>query len=453
MLRSLFSDRSIAGAVPWVVSSRIVAALLGIASTTVLARGLGPAGVGIVNGMSVVALAVVTAASLGAGQGAFYFTSREEADQGVALTTLTLLSAVASAVALLATAVGGTWVLSAGGAGFTRFHAVAGAAMGAAGLAALFYSELLRARGLSHLASLVPVAAQLVGVSATVVVVALKGGVRAVTIALVVQAALAPVLLLAGIRAAGTRWAAPSWPDLRRFVRFGWTIYLSGVVLLVLTRFNHVLVLSRVDAAALGEYSVAVLLAEMLWIIDLPLVGAAHYHVTSRPRPEALELVNRLTRFVTAALLAAGIALALLGPPLITAVLGPAFRQAGTLLRLYLPAVVLWGIVRCVSQYASLQLARNDVVLAVNAAVGVLHVGLGLWWIDRWGLAGAALATSVSHLVSAVAFVTYHLRVSSSRLADLFVLRREDVTLMLYPYRDRLRGRARRGRTTRDPPP
>ena len=37
MFRSLFSDRSIAGAVPWVVSSRIVAALLGFASTTVLA--------------------------------------------------------------------------------------------------------------------------------------------------------------------------------------------------------------------------------------------------------------------------------------------------------------------------------------------------------------------------------------------------------------------------------
>jgi O-antigen/teichoic acid export membrane protein len=54
-------------------------------------------------------------------------------------------------------------------------------------------------------------------------------------------------------------------------------------------------------------------------------------------------------------------------------------------------------------------------------------VALDVLLIPRFGEKGAAAAMAITHIIGAVVYVSLYLRVSGSRLSDLFYIRSGDV--------------------------
>jgi O-antigen/teichoic acid export membrane protein len=234
--------------------------------------------------------------------------------------------------------------------------------------------------------------------------VALDLGVFAVVVAVVIGAALATVLSAV---AAGRHRELPddlagqadaTW--LRQQLHYGARDHLGNVVQFLNYRLDQFLVASIVNVTALGVYSVAVAVAELLWVFPQA-AGAVIFSKSSRGTADEM---NRFTPKVFAAsvvvTVAAGLVLIVVGRPLITRLFGSGFDRAYTAMLLLLPGAVLLGPAKVLTN----ELAGRGLpgYNSMAAAVGmVLTIALDVALIPRWGINGAAVASSASYGVVA----------------------------------------------------
>lgn len=197
----------------------------------------------------------------------------------------------------------------------------------------------------------------------------------------------------------------------------------------ILQFFNY-----RVDAfmvnywwggAQLGLYSVAVAVAEILWYIPQSASTVIGPEVPRRDAASANQLTSWACRNVLWATAGSAVLLYLIAGPLITHVL-PAFVPAVPVLGLLLPGVVAICITRVITSDLTGRgkpLVPTYIAAATAMVAGVLY----FWLIPKYGMRGAALASSIiygfSALLSLVVFVA-QTKVSFSqmlipRLSDL----------------------------------
>ena len=104
-------------------------------------------------------------------------------------------------------------------------------------------------------------------------------------------------------------------------------------------------------------------------------------------------------------------ALALISYPVIRFAYGAPFLPAVPALLALLPGVVCYSAQRVCGAY----LLRLNCPLRMSAILGsavIVNLGLNLLWIPRWGIVGAALASTASYALSATLFVAWAVRVS-----------------------------------------
>jgi O-antigen/teichoic acid export membrane protein len=133
--------------------------------------------------------------------------------------------------------------------------------------------------------------------------------------------------------------------------------------------------------------------------------------------------ICRHTFFVTAV---TGGAVGLAAPLLIGVLYGHRYAPAILPLRLMLPAVVMISLYLILTRNFT---SRNRQQVNIIAAVGALaiNVTLNLFLIPRYGIAGAAISTTVSYSTAALILLGVFLRESGSSLARTLVVRWDDL--------------------------
>lgn len=242
--------------------------------------------------------------------------------------------------------------------------------------------------------------------------------------------AVGPLLTLLWIR----RLAPPSWRGgracARDSLRFGMEAYIANLLWILLLRADAFLLGYWGGAAALGLYSIAVLLAELLWHLPRALVLALTPHVSSREPAGSRRLTERAVRLALVTVSAAATVLLLVSPGLIRLVFGAAFRQSWPPLLLLLPGVACAALALPISLYFMQQVGRPR-VNAVCSGIGLLvNLGLNAWWIPAFGARGAAAASSCAYLVVAVLFLLRFAREPGFSWRALLVIERSDLGVL-----------------------
>ncbi|MCC2547237.1 lipopolysaccharide biosynthesis protein [Hymenobacter sp. BT175] len=176
--------------------------------------------------------------------------------------------------------------------------------------------------------------------------------------------------------------------------------HLSNILAFANYRLSYYFVAHYTDAHSLGVLSVGVALAEAIWIIPrstaliqyVDLVHAADKHAQIGPTLR----IARLTLVVTAG---AVLVLCLLPAPVLAAVFGPEFGAARPIILRLAPGVVAIGVsVICSTYFAGLGHYR---VNNLATTVGLLVTIPACWLlVPRFGIGGAAVATTLSYLAS-----------------------------------------------------
>ncbi len=393
---------------------------ISLLATAILVRALGPADKGLLDLSLLVPqmLALLLGAGVGAANGYFAGSRRF---------TIAQLSANSTAMVLVAT-VAGAAVLAAGVASGAAGRFVPGVPaplifLAAIALPFLLASTYLNAllQGLQRIPSvnLVTLGQSLIYLLLTVLLVqildlGLNGALVGFVATSVASFALSSWLLRAEQGTARPRW---SREVAGATLRYGMKAHAGSIVQFLNYRLDVFLVNAFLGSAQVGIYGISARLAETLWYLP----NAVAFVIFPKAAAGARDLrtfTPKVFWITLGATALAGIGLLVVGRPLIVMAFSRDFAGAYPALVGLLPGAVLLGGAKVLS---------NDIAgrgfphyNAINAVAGLLFtVVLDVVLIPRYGIVGAALASSVAYAVVFAGTVVMYLKVRGSRGVDV----------------------------------
>ena len=197
-------------------------------------------------------------------------------------------------------------------------------------------------------------------------------------------------------------------------LKFGgqaWLSQLSGIV-----NFRIALLLTEwlLGTVAVGLYAIAVTMAELLFYFPnaLAIVSSARYATATRA--EALALFRRSAVWVVAVSSVTGLIMAALARPVIRLAFGPSYDASAALLMIALPGVVAYTPIAVLTWYFNAHRQRPLVNCVIAGFSAVLNAALTLMWAPIYGLSGVAWASTTAY-VAASLFSMIIVRRESSR--------------------------------------
>ncbi len=207
---------------------------------------------------------------------------------------------------------------------------------------------------------------------------------------------------------------------------YGGLLWLGAVFSWLHLRADQFIIKQMLDVSALGVYSVAVTLAELLFLVPVSVSSALLGKLYNTSEPGAARSIMartlKLTFYVCAALALLGIPLSLLIP----VVYGQAYAGAVASVMVLLGGAVFASLARVGMQYF-FTLGRPKIHLYTSLITLLVNIALNYLLIPRWGIFGAAVASSLSYLGYGVFYLALFLGREKFGWRDLFAVSREDI--------------------------
>lgn len=188
------------------------------------------------------------------------------------------------------------------------------------------------------------------------------------------------------------------------------TVALTNLVSLLNYRATLFIVERDAGLAAAGVYSVAVQIAELLWLLSSAVTVSAYHRIGAPDAAQAARTtlgavrVNLIATLVAAPLLYGAAALA------VPVWLGEAYRPALLPLALLLPGVAAYAAASSLSAYYTNHRGRPQWSAAIAGLSLALTLVIAFVAVPRYGVAGAATATSVAYAVAILVALRSFLR-------------------------------------------
>lgn len=204
--------------------------------------------------------------------------------------------------------------------------------------------------------------------------------------------------------------ARPDFAALGADAGFIATIGLTNLIGLLNYRVGLFVVEHELGLAATGVYSIAVVVAELLWFVSGSLTQAVYGRIGNPDGAQAAATAARVARLGVGLLLIAAPLLWLLAWALLPRVLGEAYRASLLPLALLLPGALLFGGASALSAWFTNHAGRPLVPAGVAALSLVVNGGLAWLLVPPLGAAGAAAAASAAYTATVLALAALFVR-------------------------------------------
>lgn len=424
---SVAKQRGVRSAAPKMIALRLCTIVAGFAASVLIARILGPTEKGIYNFVVLLPVLFISIVDFGANAGTFVTLAKGRATLRECLGNVVIQCLITFGLALVLVTVGHT-LLASIFADIPRLWLFVGLVI-LAPLAAwgAMHGILLLGSDRALAGSMVSLLQQVLIVVGAVVVLSFALGLAGMIWMMVATTVLVQIAITVALQARQPASPRPRFKVWLGAIRFGPGLYLASLLAMLHMRVDQVMIAGRFSTADLGQYALAVSIGELLWSIDMPVIAAAQFRVASDGGSQAGEFVDRVTRMLVIVMTAVCIGAALLGPLLIPVVYGDVYRPAVTPFLLYLPGVFFLAIGRSVGQDVGFQRERTDLVLYGNALAFAVNLFMLFVLLPKFGIAGAAAASSVSYLVMFGWSTLTHCRLAGSSITSALRPRSSDV--------------------------
>lgn len=229
------------------------------------------------------------------------------------------------------------------------------------------------------------------------------------------------------------------WPEsfpYRELLSFNGLNVLLVLLMMSLFHLDVVMVRTLTDSESTGLYKAALTLAEFLWFVPLALQVLLLHSSSSLWSEGRLDdvtaLATRATRYSLLLTALMGVGLVALADRVVPLYYGASFAAATGPLLVLVPGVIGFAAARPLLAVSQGSGRLSTVVVGVGGAA-FLNVGLNGLLIPRYGMYGAAVATSVAYGSMFVALVWAAHRIGFRPLADLRPLRLVATVLLSAP--------------------
>ncbi len=242
--------------------------------------------------------------------------------------------------------------------------------------------------------------------------------------------ALGAVMFIYWSKSAIPRWSFHLNRSLaKRLFTYGLQSYLGNLLAFFNSRSDVFLLNFFQGAGAVGIYSVAVGLAERLWIISQTASTVLFPRVSSSTDPKWQKRFTPLiTRTVLVLVLPIALVIGVFAKPLIIVLYSSKFINAVLPLQILLFGIVSFSLSRVLAHdiagrgYPLLNSYTSAISLVVN-------ISLNLLLIPRWGMAGAAFAAAASYTSLLISKLVIYQRLSGNSWKEVLLSKKEDWAL------------------------
>ena len=190
---------------------------------------------------------------------------------------------------------------------------------------------------------------------------------------------------------------------IKKSLKYGMVIYIANILNVFQFKVDQIMVNSFLGKSQLGIYNVSVRWAEMLFLLDGAIIGAALYKISSSSEQDSFNLTNRILKVQAIISVAGGIILAVCAYPLVSILYGKEFIGAAAPMILLIPGIICWSISKLFSGMLIYN-SQKAIYCMIATLVGlVLNVMLNLIFVYlELGIVGIAISSSISYTVTAI---------------------------------------------------
>ena len=219
-------------------------------------------------------------------------------------------------------------------------------------------------------------------------------------------------------------------PSLRKiipYVKFGFVPMLT-IIMMEINYKVDVLMLEgfEISKAEIGVYSLGITLAQKIWLIPDALKDIL---LSKLAFGKSEEEVAKITRISLAIVLVFTIAVALVGKPAINWLYGEEYSDAYIVLLILLLGIVGMVFYKMVYSFNIVNGLRMVNLFLLGMAAFV-NVCVNVLVIPKYGICGAAFASTVSYCACGVAFLIFFCRKNKMKYSRMLFLNKEDITLL-----------------------
>ena len=215
--------------------------------------------------------------------------------------------------------------------------------------------------------------------------------------------------------------------EMREAVTYGYKAHLGNILGFANYKADMFLVNFLINPAAAGVYVIAVSISERLWVLSGAVSTVALPRLAGLSGDESIRrtltpLLSRIVLFVT---LAGALAIALIASPLVSLVFGSEFSASVLPLKLLLPGIVVASAARIMANDIA---ARGRPELNMYTSIVTLTTNIvgNLLLIPEFGLAGAAIATTVAYTINLLLRVYVYWRLTGVAPLEVLIVQRKD---------------------------
>jgi O-antigen/teichoic acid export membrane protein len=219
----------------------------------------------------------------------------------------------------------------------------------------------------------------------------------------------------------------PNWQYFKDVFSYGSRAFLGGIFVFFHTRIDRFLINFFINPPAVGLYSVSAGLAEGFWLLSLAASIVLFPKVASETDGKRLKeftpLVCRNILFITFLMATLFFALS---PWLVTFLYSERFLQSIKPFQILL----IGSLAFCGMRILGNDLSARGKPMLVTYAVGIstiLNIILNLLWIPKWGIIGAAWATSLSYLGMFMIVAFLYLKISGNKINEILLFKKSDL--------------------------
>jgi O-antigen/teichoic acid export membrane protein len=253
--------------------------------------------------------------------------------------------------------------------------------------------------------------------------------------------ALLPILVWSR---SGLRWLVGHRPDFqlaKSIITFSLVIGAGGIVGLLNSRVDLLLVGKLDSSHAAGIYASALAVSDMLMLFSAAMAVATYPRIGHGDAEGAARLTATGVRHTLMVVVPGGIVAALFAPTAIQILFGARYSEAAGSLRVLCLGSVISAAGPLLINYFTVQLGRPGIAVRLAAVSAGVTVLLGVTLIPAFGQVGAAWATTLGNVAGSILAVWLFCSISGLAFAELWRIRRSDVASYLRLTRQVLTGK------------
>lgn len=202
---------------------------------------------------------------------------------------------------------------------------------------------------------------------------------------------------------------------LRGHLGYGFKAYVAAFFAYTVIRADVLMCGYLLGAGPTGQYSIAVSMADMVYMLPVVAGTIAFPRLTATEDPaERWAKAKSMTKWVALVMVALAVVAALLAHPVVRLLYGEAFLPSVPAFLWLLPGIVLLGINTILMNYFAAE-GMPPIAIWSPAVASVVNIALNFVLLPQIGIVGASLASTIAYLCMLVASGYYLLRGEATR--------------------------------------